>query len=154
MTKATPELFHAVRQAGPATKNQVVLWIKNWRARARQHQKRATSEPSGIPAADSESVCRLLREPSLQEAGDLATSGNEERDDGQTISNFGRVHSALLAQLFPALQSVASQDAENLKTKIKTSTRIFFFGVDKEGSVLQAFESNLNSLGFNTLSPP
>ena len=104
MTKATPELFYAVREAGPATKDQVVLWFKNRRARAKQQPAKAGSERSGVPDDDRESICLQLREPSLQEADVLVASENEEREDHQTNSNFRCVQSSLLDHFSSFLQ--------------------------------------------------
>ena len=53
-TKATPELFRAVQEAGPVTELQVSVWLKNRLARYKRDPIKVRAPRDGVPDADGD----------------------------------------------------------------------------------------------------
>ena len=154
-TKATPELFRAVQEAGPVTELQVSVWLKNRLARYKRDPIKVRSRRRRMTLTAN--ACLQQSEPRSEESSTFDSDnidapmmiGNKrERQEDRRNEDFGYVQSAVLDELSTILQSVDPRDVTGLARAIRDANRICCYGVGREGLVLKAFAINLHNLGF------
>ncbi|KAL0052458.1 hypothetical protein WJX82_002572 [Trebouxia sp. C0006] len=147
-TKPTPELTSAVQQAGSATEQQVVVWLKNRLARAKRDAKdsKETTSAQQNPLHQTHSSDRAesgrKRSRSDEEEGD-----NSEAEEENMPVDFHGIVNLALRETRNILEEVSPEVVAGLRGALRRAGQVCCYGPGREGLVLKAFATRLHQLG-------
>ncbi|KAL3157784.1 hypothetical protein ABBQ32_012208 [Trebouxia sp. C0010 RCD-2024] len=147
-SKPTPELSAAVQQAGSATEQQVIVWLKNRLARAKRDAKdnkeAASAQQQMLQHAGSgdratESGRKRSRSP--EEEGEVS----EVEEQAMPVDFHGIVNQAL-RQTRDILQQTNAEVVAGVRSALRRARQVCCFGSGREGLALKAFATRLHQM--------
>ncbi|DBA86198.1 hypothetical protein WJX77_005058 [Trebouxia sp. C0004] len=147
-TKPTAELTSAVQQAGSATEQQVVVWLKNRLARAKRDAKdsKDTTSAQQNPLHQTHSSDRAesgrKRSRSSEEEGD-----NSEAEEQNMPVDFHGIVNLALRETRNILEEMSPEVVAGLRGALRRAGQVCCYGPGREGLVLKAFATRLHQLG-------
>ncbi|GMH45748.1 hypothetical protein BSKO_13711 [Bryopsis sp. KO-2023] len=138
-TKATPELYCAVKGCGYATEAQVSVWLKNRLARCKR-QPKGEQKSDGCSGGDSSGA------PGEDKQGERGAKRSREES---LWDDFEKVQHSVFDELASIMRSIDSKEVLSLARTIKNANKVCCYGVGREGLAMKGLATNLYQLGID-----